>query len=330
MRGTFIAVSLVVTAVLGFGQQVQDPGQLIGKKVVVQRMPLCEPGTFNTVLSYAGKLAVVLSAKPSKMLPAISESMLSRMPSESRALIEDQQKAATVVVQFEDGKKLDTCAAIGPSRISQYFELAEGETLTPVAAAPPNTVASPKTAAVDTLSNDELKAALAGKGKDHYVQINDGGLMAAQGALGTLPHITLFMPDAIIAIKQEQAKKQFLAYEPSEEDRKRFLTIFAQGYIGSTYQEGCVSVTRVVLLSSPSGEVVEEAFSSEPGSEAWANAFGATNYCQWLRVRFPLSAVRRVQAAAKDGEFYIAVFAGTRNTKTYKIKHKHQKELGLD
>jgi hypothetical protein len=85
-----------------------------------------------------------------------------------------------------------------------------------------------------------------------------------------------------------------------------------------------------VLVSSPSGEVVEEAQSSEPGTETWANAFGATNYCQWLKARFSLAAVKRVQAAARDGEFYVAVFAGTQKTKTYKIKRKHQAKLGLN
>ena len=255
-------------------------------------------------------------------------------------MLEDQQKAATVLVQFEDGKKLDTCAPIGPRRLSEYFELAEGETLPSAPAHPVSaTTTTPTTGEakagaatlpVEMLSDDELKAALAGTGRDHYVQINDAGLMAAQGAFGTLPHISLFMPEAMIAIRKEQAKKQYLSYETSDEDRRRMLTIFAQGYVGKTYQEGCVNITRVVLLSSPSGEVVEEAYSSEAGTEAWANAFGATNHCQWLRTKFSLAAVKKVKEAAKDGEFYVAVFSRNQNTKTYKIKHKHQEKLALN
>src|SRR5262249_41214357 len=31
----------------------QDPNQLVAKRVVAQRMPLCEPGTFTPVLTYA-------------------------------------------------------------------------------------------------------------------------------------------------------------------------------------------------------------------------------------------------------------------------------------
>ena len=318
MRVTSIAITIVISvATVTSGQQVQDVNQLVGRKVVAQRMPLCEPGTYNTVLTYAGKQATVLSVKPSKAFPALSQSTLARMRPEARAIVEDQQKAATVLVQFEDGKKLDTCAAIGPARISEYFELAEGQTLAALPAQPKSTTGPPMQT-VEMLSEDEVKSALAGSGKDRYVQINDAGFMAAQGALGTLPHITLFTPEAIIAIKKEQAKKQFLSYEPSEEDRKRLWTVVAQGYIGKTYQEGCVSVTRVVLLSSPSGGLVEEAYSSEPGTETWANAFGAANQCQWLKARFSIATVKRVQAAAQEGEFYVAVFAGAQKRRPTK------------
>ena len=335
----FICAVLIMSTIVCFAQEIQDANQLLDKKVVILRMPLCEPGTFTTNLSYAGKTGLVISVKPSKSYK-FSPSVLARMTPEARAMLEDQQKAATVLFQFEDGKRLDTCAPIGPRRLSEYFELAEGETLASAPAQPvsatknmPATGEAKALAAaspVELLSDEELKSALAGAGREHYVQINDAGLMAAQGAFGTLPHITLFMPEAIIATRKEQAKKQYLAYEPSDEDRQRMLTIFAQGYVGKTYQEGCTNITRVVLLSSPAGEIVEEAYSSETGAEAWANAFGATNHCQWLRAKFSLAVVKKVKAAAKDGEFYVAVFSGSQNTKAYKIKHKHQEKLGLN
>ncbi len=38
-----------------------------------------------------------------------------------------KQGAAIVVVQFEDGKKLDICAAIYPERSSVYFKPADGQ-----------------------------------------------------------------------------------------------------------------------------------------------------------------------------------------------------------
>ena len=103
-----------------FAQEIQDPSQLVNKKVVVQRMPLCEPGTFTPNLNYAGKTGLVVSAKPSKSYK-LSPSTLSRMAPGARAMLEDQQKAATVLVQFDDGKKLDTCAAIGPRKIERIF-----------------------------------------------------------------------------------------------------------------------------------------------------------------------------------------------------------------
>jgi hypothetical protein len=330
MRATYIAISALMFTTTASGQQVQNVSQLLGKKVVVQRVLLCEPGTYNSVSGYAGRQATVLSVKASKT-PALPPSALASMTPETRALLEDQQKAATVLVQFDDGKKLDTCLAIGPARITYYFQLAEGETLTEVPAQPNTAAASPsigsQTQAAEMLTNDEVKSALAGAGKNRFVRIDDAGLMAAQGA--SVPHIILFMPEAVIAARSEEARKQFLPYEPSEEDRKRSLMVYAQGYVGNTYQEGCMSITRVVLISAPLGGVVKEAYLSESGTDAWANGYGATNHCAWLRAKFSIATVREVQAAAQDGEFYIAVFSGTQNTKTYKIKHKHQSKLEL-
>jgi hypothetical protein len=146
MRFTHIAFILIGVATIASGQQVQDINQLVGKRVIAQRMPLCEPGTYNHVIAYAGKQATVLSAKPSQTMPAISQKVLAKMPPEARAMVEDQQKAATVLVQFEDGTKLDTCAPIGPAQILQYFELAEGETLAAPALANTAATLSPSAA----------------------------------------------------------------------------------------------------------------------------------------------------------------------------------------
>jgi hypothetical protein len=106
--------------------------------------------------------------------------------------------------------------------------------------------------------------------------------------------------------------------------------IVAQGYAGKTIAEGCTSITRIVLLSDRSGGIVEEAYLSEPLDETWRNNFGATNSCQQLRAKFSLDSVKKVKAAAPNGEFLVAVFAGAVNTKMYKIKHKHQAKLGLN
>jgi hypothetical protein len=250
---------------------------------------------------------------------------MDRLPPQARAMMEDARRAATILVQFEDGTQLDTCAPVGPSRLSDYFELVPGQTLQPDQTLE-RRVQEPAVS-VDLLSDDEVKLALTGKGKDHLVLIRDMGLMAAQG--NQVPSIILYMPEAVLAIRGESAKKQFTKYDPSEEDKRRSLIVVAQGYAGKTITEGCTSVTRIVLLSDPSGGVVQEAYLSEPLAETWRNSFGATNQCQSLRATFSLADVRKVCAAAPNGEFLVAVFAGSVNTKMYKVKKKHQSKLGL-
>jgi poly(3-hydroxybutyrate) depolymerase len=154
------------------------------------------------------------------------------------------------------------------------------------------------------------------------------GLMAAQG--NQVPSIRLFMPDAVLAINAESAKRQFTQFMPSDEDKRRSLMIVAHGYVGKTITDGCSSITRVVLLSDPSGNLVKEAYFSEPLDGIWRNNFGATNTCQALRAKFSLEDVRKVKAASPNGEFLVAVFSGSVNTKMYKVKRKFQSKLNLD
>jgi hypothetical protein len=176
------------------------------------------------------------------------------------------------------------------------------------------------------LSAQEVQRAIYGEGKDHWIEIEDMGLTSANGS-GT-PKILLFMPEAVLAMKSESAKKQFLAYEPTDEEKRRSLTISAHGFVGKTLREGCASITRVILLSDASGAVVKEAYLSEPLAETRQNGARAA-HCQALRTKFTLDDVQKVKAAAPDGEFLVAVFSGAVNTKMYKIKKKHQSKLGL-
>jgi len=339
MRRIVVALMVSAFAPLVFGQEqatIQDLSQLVGKRVVVQRMPLCRAGTSDLARSFVGKEARVISITPSPMASALKGVALDRLTPAARANLIDQQKAGTVLLEVVDGTHLDTCGPITPARASEYLKLADGETISSIATPKPlggseKTTATfqPHASADDSLSEAEVQAAMGGRGKDHWVTIFDMGWSAAQSAAGGSPYIALFMPEAVIAAKNEQMKRQFLSYKPTGEERKRSLTVVAQGRVGETYQEGCESVTRVVLHSSESGGVVEEAYLSEAGKEAWSNAFGATNYCQRLKVKFSLAAVERVRAAAKDGEFFMSVFAGSQKTKTYKIKRKYQTKLGL-
>ena len=341
MKKVFVMVVMIAIACFGQEQSsIQDFNVLVGKQVIVQRIPLCQPGTYNTVLTYSGKQATVVSLKPFKLPYPISQAVLDKMTPEARAMIQDQMKAATLLLQFDDGTKLDTCAPIGPSKFSDSFELAPGQTLTPsspsVATAPtPNVAATapPVTTtnlpqAAGMLSDEEVKLALEGKGKDHWVLIQDMGLMAAQG--NQVPTISLFMPEAVLGIQAQSAKKQFTHYEPTEEDKRKSLMVVAHGYAGKTIADGCTSITRIVLLSDSSGGIVKEAYLTEPLSETWRNGFGATNECQALRAKFSLDDVQTVRQAAPNGEFLVAVFSGSVNTKMYKIKKKHQSKLTLE
>ena len=339
-----IVVLMVVVAAVGQEQQppIQDLNLLIGKEVIVQRVPLCPPGTYTHVLAYAGKQARVVSLKPLH-LAALPQSAMNRLPPETRATLEDYRKSATILVQFEDQTQLDTCTAVPPSRLQDYFELVPGQILQSNSPAPPPasapaaaTVATSAPMAVansipgarpDVLSDEEVKMALTGKGKEHAVEVVDMGLMAAQGK--EVPHLVLYMPEAVLAMRSESAKQQFTQYQPSEEDQRRSLMIVAHGYVSNTITEGCTSITRIVLLSDPSGGVVREAYLTEPLGETWRNNFGATNECQALRAKFSLDDVYKVREAAPNGEFLVAVFSGSVKTKIYKIKKKHQSKLGL-
>jgi hypothetical protein len=131
-----LSLLLLLRGLSSFTQQtsqtIQDPAQLVGKEVTVQRMPLCQMGTFTADLAHAGKQATVISAKPARSHP-MPQNVLNRMTPAMREMMEDQQKAATLVLQFEDGAKLDTCAPFGPKKLGEYLELIPGQTLEPVA-----------------------------------------------------------------------------------------------------------------------------------------------------------------------------------------------------
>jgi hypothetical protein len=107
---------------------IQEPTQLVNKKINVGRLPLCEPGTYKVDLGHAGMEATVLSANPSNT-PALPKSVLDKMSPNMRGMMLDQQKAALLLLQFGDGTKRDTCAAIGPKKLGEYIELSPGQTL---------------------------------------------------------------------------------------------------------------------------------------------------------------------------------------------------------
>jgi hypothetical protein len=93
------------------GPVIENPAQSVGKEIKFNRLPLCEPGKYKGDLAHAGMEATVVSAKPSN-IPAIPKVALDGMSPAGRDLILDQQKAALLLLRFDDGITLDTCAAI--------------------------------------------------------------------------------------------------------------------------------------------------------------------------------------------------------------------------
>ena len=137
-RSTILSILFMAGLAFGgqaFGQVDQkklpdDVRLLIGKHVVVGRLPLCIPNTYTANLSYAGKQATVISVKNSQFAVQPSQTVLNRIPPNIRAGMEDTAKGGTVLFQFEDGTKLDTCVARKASELFQEVELAAGETIT--------------------------------------------------------------------------------------------------------------------------------------------------------------------------------------------------------
>jgi hypothetical protein len=122
---------------------------LVGKKVSVGRLPLCEPNTYSVTLLYAGQVATVIAVKKGH-LPKLSSAVLARMPDSSRDLLIDAENAGTLLLQFSDGKQFDTCGPIGPSRLSQDMNLAPGETVPMPEPSPAPAPSRPVTGSIPT------------------------------------------------------------------------------------------------------------------------------------------------------------------------------------
>jgi hypothetical protein len=123
-----VAVPVVTT------QIPDDLHLLVGKHVVVGRMPLCVPSTYTVNLSYAGKLASVLAFKENNSFDHLGAG-LNRLPPNMRAMMEDAKKGGVLEFQFEDGTKLDTCGNLLLTQLSPNLTLAAGERITLPAAA---------------------------------------------------------------------------------------------------------------------------------------------------------------------------------------------------
>ena len=326
----FVSMLLAVTSSPAHGQRltIQEPAQLIGKRVNVQRMPLCQPGTYTADLAHAGKQATVVSLKPNKM-PKLPSMVMSAMTPELRDMMEDQQNAATLLLQFEDGTKLDTCAPIGPRKLAEYLELVPGETLEAISQVHPAPAGSfPDRNSADYLSQPEIASALSdGSGKG-FVHIEDMGFVTPSRCEAQMPGLSVFTPQGLLRALSQSARKQYRKFTPDPEDTLKTLTVISYGCAtGTSAGPVCESITRTTLLSDKGGRMVVEAIAQNPLPQSWQNGFGATAACSSLVSKFSLSDVQRVRN--KKGEFLVATFNGPRLLKIYTVKEKHVKELGM-
>lgn len=97
---------------------------LLGKKVLVGQMRLCVPNTYNVKQAYRGQPARVVGFRRWKMnVP--TEGLTPAM----RTSVENMNNGRILLLQFEDGTKLDTCVPETAKELSSRIGLAPGQTI---------------------------------------------------------------------------------------------------------------------------------------------------------------------------------------------------------
>lgn len=158
MNKSCVVIALLVMAAPGYGQTSPAPAGaattkipddlnlLVGKKVLVGRMPLCVPKTYSVNLTYAGKPATVVSYAPDPML---ARTNVDRMPANMRPMMEDARHGGRLTFRFDDGTVLDTCGNMLLSQLAPNMDLIQGDATaqptaptTPAAPPPPRAGAS--------------------------------------------------------------------------------------------------------------------------------------------------------------------------------------------
>lgn len=178
------------------------------------------------------------------------------------------------------------------------------------------------------LTPAEVKAALTTPVGSGFVEIMDQNMFDISACQAQIPLEFLYTPQGWLSARNQSAKEQYLSFAPTAEDTLRALTIISRGCAtGSPTGPACDSITRVALLSDKRGTFVAESILSNPIPVAWHNGFGATAQCSNLVSKFAMADIRKAQNA--KGEFLIATFAGSTLLKTYTVKEKFIKRLGL-
>lgn len=182
--------------------------------------------------------------------------------------------------------------------------------------------------ASDHLSDAEVAAAVAAKPDSGFVYIEDMGFTTPSSCKAQIPSEAIFTPAGWVNVQSINARKQYLPFNPTEDDKLRVLRIISKGCAdGTAAGPVCDTISRVALLSDKSGRVVVEATNQHPVTQSWQNGYGASTACSALVSQFSLPDVKKVQNS--KGEFLIATFNGTQLLKTWTVKEKHVKKLGL-
>jgi poly(3-hydroxybutyrate) depolymerase len=161
-----------------------------------------------------------------------------------------------------------------------------------------------------------------------FVELIDKSWGATGNCETQEPKLDIYTAVAWLHLLSVNAKKQFLPFKPTPSDTLRALTVITHGCVnGTAAGPVCDSITRVVVLADDSGSKVVEAAENYPLTQAWQNGFGASTSCSALVSKFSQSDVQKTRNS--KGEFLIAVFSGSTRLKTYTIKQKYIKQLGL-
>jgi hypothetical protein len=180
----------------------------------------------------------------------------------------------------------------------------------------------------DHLSASEIAAAVAAKPDSGFVKIEDEGFTTPTNCTAQMPSESISTPVGWLHALSDNAKTQYLPFNPAPEETLRALTAISKGCASGTPSgPRCTSITRVAILSDTAGSVVVEAISTRPLAATWQNGFGATAACTDLVSKFSMAAVAKARNG--KGEFLIATFSGGTLVKTYTVKQKHIKKLGM-
>jgi hypothetical protein len=178
------------------------------------------------------------------------------------------------------------------------------------------------------LSSEEVTVAAAAKPDSGFVYPEDMSFATPSICNAQMPSEAIFTPAGWINAQSVSAKKQFLPFQPTEDDTLNALTVISKGCAsGASGGPVCDAITRVALLSDKSGGIVVEAISTKPFTMSYQNGYGATAACSAMLSRFAMADLKKVRNG--KGEFLIATFNSSELLKIYVVKEKHLKKLGL-